>query len=356
MDGQATISSPVRAAGPRRWVLRLVLLLVSLVLGVLAAEVALRPSSAGGARRVESSDLSRYHRLLGWSLVPGARTRMRSPGEFDIAVRINAQGFRADREYSPAPPPGVLRIVAVGDSFTFGNGAEVHQAFPSLLERRLAAEVINLGVPGYGVDQQLLMLESRGLGFQPDVVLLGLHTPDVFRNTKAFHGGYGKPLFRIDPQGRLVLTGLPVPAPGAPRPPQKSGLLDRSRLFQLVWVRLERHGFGEVWEVTEGILRRMKAVSDRAGARLVVLLLPPQYAVYGSRLERLSQAHTIDCVAEILREHRIEHLDLTPVLAARAEREPGELLFYRRDGHFTPAGNEVIAREVARRLMSPDRL
>lgn len=351
MDGRATITSPARAAGTRTWVLRLVLLLVSLGLGVLAAEIALRPSSAGGPRRVESSDTSRYDRLLGWSLLPGAQTRMRSPGEFDIAVRINAQGFRADREYSPAPPPGVERIVAVGDSFTFGNGVEVHQTFPSLLERRLAAEAINLGVPGYGVDQQLLMLESRGLGFQPDVVLLGLHTPDIFRNTNAFHGQYGKPLFRIGPEGRLVLTNVPVPEPGAPRPPQRRGPLDRSRLVQLFWVRLERHGFGEVWGVTEGILRRMAAVSEGAGARLVVLLLPPQYAVYGSRLERLSQSHTIDCIAEILRESRIEHLDLTPVLAARVEREPGELLFYRKDGHFTPAGNEVIAREVERIIL-----
>ncbi|HYO16634.1 MAG TPA: GDSL-type esterase/lipase family protein [Thermoanaerobaculia bacterium] len=353
MEGRTTITLPARAARARTWALRLLLLLISLSLGVLAAEIALRPSSAGGPRRVESPDLSRYDRFLGWSLIPGARTRMRSPGEFDVAVRINAQGFRADREYSPLPPPGGLRIVAVGDSFTFGNGVEVHQAFPSLLERRLAAEMINLGVPGYGVDQQLLMLESRGLGFQPAVVLLGLHTPDIFRNTNAFHGQYGKPLFRIDPEGRLVLTNVPVPAPGTPRPPRRTGPLDRSRLFHLVWVRLERHGFGGVWDVTEGILRRMAAVSESAGARLVVLLLPPQYAVYGSRLERLSQAHTIGCIAEILRENRIEHLDLTPVLAAQAEREPGELLFYRKDGHFTPAGNEVIAHEVERYLESP---
>jgi lysophospholipase L1-like esterase len=338
----------------RLWAFRLALLLVSLGLAVAAAEIVLRPSPGGRPRRVEAPELSRPDRLLGWSPLPGARTRLRSPGEFDVAVRINRQGFRADREYPLDLPPGIRRIVAVGDSFTFGNGVEVEDAFPSLLERRLpATEVINLGVPGYGVDQQLLMLESRGLRFRPDVVLLGLHTPDVFRNTQAFHGQHAKPLFRLGKDGGLVLTGVPVPPPGAPRPRQRTGLLDRSRLFQMLWVRMERHGFGEVWDVTKGILRRMEAASERAGARLVVLLLPPQYAVYGSRLEKASQAHTIDCVAEILRENRIEHLDLTPFLAARAEREPGELLFYRKDGHFTPAGNEVIARGVQAYLEAP---
>lgn len=268
-----------------------------------------------------------------------------------MPVRINAQGFRADREYALEPPPGVLRVVAVGDSFTFGNGVHVHEAWPAVLERRLGAEVINLGVAGYGVDQQLLTLESRGLRFQPDVVLLGLHIPDIFRNTNTIHNGVGKPRFRLGPEGALTLTNVPVPPPGSPPPTlPRPRPLDRLRLWQMASVQLERHGIGEVWGLTEGILRRMEIATSGADARLVVLLLPPQYAIEGSFLERKKQAHTLGRVAEILQKNDIEHLDLTAALQARAEENPGEPLFFPQDGHFTPAGHRVVAREAERYL------
>ncbi|HSK80790.1 MAG TPA: GDSL-type esterase/lipase family protein [Thermoanaerobaculia bacterium] len=334
----------------RLWLLRLALLAASLGLAVLLAEAVLRQGGAGPlVRRAEAAGITAHDRFLGWALLPGARDRQTS-AEFDVPVRINAQGFRADREYSPEPPPGITRLVAVGDSFTFGNGVHVHEAWPAVLERRLDAEVINLGVAGYGVDQQLLMLESRGLDFQPDVVLLGLHTPDIFRSTSAVHNGTGKPRFRLVPQGGLALTNVPVPSPGSPLPPPPSrGPLHRFQLWRMLSTQLERHGVGEVWGLTEGILRRMERSASEAGARLVVLLLPPQYAVDGSLLERKKQAHTTGCIAGILRKNGIEHLDLTAALQARAEAT-GEPLFFPQDGHFTPAGHRVVAREVEKLL------
>lgn len=48
------------------------------------------------------------------------------------AVRFNSHGFR-DREFGPKPP-GVFRIVALGDSFTFGNGGAVRPV-PGLHDR-----------------------------------------------------------------------------------------------------------------------------------------------------------------------------------------------------------------------------
>ncbi|HEX9945574.1 MAG TPA: GDSL-type esterase/lipase family protein [Thermoanaerobaculia bacterium] len=332
------------------WLLRALVVCLSFALALILAELVLHQGApASAVRRVEASDMSVHDPLLGWSPAPGARTRQRSR-EYDVAVRINSQGFRADREYAPEPPPGTLRIVAVGDSFTFGQGVKLAHAWPSILERRLAnAEVVNLGVPGYGVDQQLLMLESRGLRFRPDLVILGLHMPDVFRNTAAWHRGYGKPVFRFVGD-ELKLTNVPVPPPGPPPPPLRRGLLERSRLFQLVSVRLERHGFGEVWDVTEGIFRRMARVTAETDARLIVLLLPTQHAVYGNALDRRLQARTAKRIAAILREIGIEHLDLTPALAAAADRNPRETLFYLGDGHFTAAGNRVVAERILQHL------
>jgi len=73
--------------------------------------------------------------------------------EFSVDVRLNALGFREPHLPSPKPP-GVLRVVALGDSFTQGYGVEEHQAWPRRLETVLDArhpgryEVVNLGVPG----------------------------------------------------------------------------------------------------------------------------------------------------------------------------------------------------------------
>ncbi|HEY9421814.1 MAG TPA: GDSL-type esterase/lipase family protein [Thermoanaerobaculia bacterium] len=351
MHPSPTMDAAVSRPPPRlkRWLLRALLALFSCLIALIAAEILLR--RGGSADPFEGFGMYVHDPLLGWALAPGARTRQ-SNREYDVAVRINDQGFRADREYSHAPALGATRVVAVGDSFTFGQGVEIQEAWPSILERRLGkADVVNLGVPGYGVDQQLLMLESRGLSYQPDIVVLGLHTPDVFRNTNASHGRYAKPLFRIrEDDLSLELTNVPTPPPGTPVPPPDRGPLHRSRLFQMVFTRLERHGAGEVWEVTEAILRRMADTASQAEARLVVLLLPPQYAVYGGALESKSQAHTTGLIAAILRGQGIEHLDLTPALAKAAEKNPAERLFYPGDGHFTAAGNRVVAEELLRRL------
>src|SRR6266496_3740425 len=64
------------------------------------------------ARLVTHDAYLRFDSDLGWSQEPGARTV-----DDGIVFESNAAGFRAEREYSPEPPPGVTRIAAFGDSF-----------------------------------------------------------------------------------------------------------------------------------------------------------------------------------------------------------------------------------------------
>jgi len=99
---------------------------------------------------------------------------------------INRLGFR-DREYPTEKPPDVYRIVAIGDSITFGfcnddlPAIPIDKTFSKLLERRLNAaslgsrrfEVINLGVSGYDSRQEVEFLKLKGLSFSPDLVLVG---------------------------------------------------------------------------------------------------------------------------------------------------------------------------------------
>ena len=48
------------------------------------------------------------------------------------------------------------------------------------------AEIINMGVHGYGHDQMLIFLKEEGIKYKPDIVLLGFLHMDMFRNMLDF--------------------------------------------------------------------------------------------------------------------------------------------------------------------------
>ena len=59
----------------------------------------------------------------------------------DKPVSVNSMGLR-DREYDPKPARGVRRVLAIGDSQTFGNGVANDDSWPKPLryyEDQLAA-------------------------------------------------------------------------------------------------------------------------------------------------------------------------------------------------------------------------
>ncbi len=96
----------------------------------------------------------------------------------DLRLRTNANGLRADRDIPHAKPAGVMRIVGVGDSGMWGWGTEQNQGYLDVLERELkaaghAVECLNMAVPGYNTYQEYVMLETRGLAYEPDIVIIG---------------------------------------------------------------------------------------------------------------------------------------------------------------------------------------
>lgn len=93
----------------------------------------------------------------------------------------NSERFRGVEEVSPVPDPNVIRVVAVGDSITFGHGVNDDETYPRLLGERLGSnyEVINAGVPGEASDQALLELTERVLPLQPRLVILCIGVNEI---------------------------------------------------------------------------------------------------------------------------------------------------------------------------------
>jgi lysophospholipase L1-like esterase len=113
-------------------------------------------------------------------------------------VTTNSLGHR-DREIPIAKPPNGFRVLAIGDSVTFGHGVDGEQTWPERLETRLAArhpalrvDVVNTAQPGNSPFQEYVDLE-RALRLAPDSVIVQFVLNDVVEPRRFLrrHGGKG---------------------------------------------------------------------------------------------------------------------------------------------------------------------
>ena len=330
------------------WAGRIGLAAASFTFALVVAEVGLRlllPASPAVEDDGRYGFIA-YDERLGWAPVPNASGRITS-SEFDVAVTLNGQGLRGERAYPVARRQGVPRIVLVGDSFSFGYGVTHEATWVTRLERSLdPIDVINLSVSGYGTDQQLLRLEDEGLAFRPDLVILALFEGNVFRNARDQQVGFPKPRFVLEGDRELRLTGIPVP-----RETPEAGLLARTALARVagrpvgeVWEHL---GGGSAWPVTRAIVARAQAATAASGAAFLVVVIPKDQAVHGKGVRRWLHERTLATIGAMLDDLGVEHIDLTPSLAAQGREK--RLYFYS-DGHWNATGHAVAASVVAERL------
>ena len=128
-------------------------------------------ASASVHRKSKDADLV-------YELVPSSETIREG-----VHIKINTAGFRDDEW---AKHEG-QKVVILGDSVAWGWGVEMSAAFPQLLERSLRDTnvpppvVYNMAVDGYSTEQELRLLETRGMALQPDVVIINyvLNDPDT---------------------------------------------------------------------------------------------------------------------------------------------------------------------------------
>ena len=104
----------------------------------------------------------------------------------EVEYRVNGLGLRGP-ETTLEKAPGVTRIAVLGDSIAFGYWVREADAFPRQLEALLnerrgagaRVEVLDFGVPGYNLDQEIETLRVKGLAFSPDVVVVAFCLNDL---------------------------------------------------------------------------------------------------------------------------------------------------------------------------------
>lgn len=346
-----------------------------------------------------------HHPRAYWAPSPGADEDglyRDSPTTFkQFAVRVSPQGMRGP-EIGPKQA-GELRVLLVGDSYSFGWAMPEGEDLASILRARLKeragvrpVSVLNTSAIGYGPWQELILMEERGLPLKPDVVILQLfpandgwnslakfnqvlpcygprmeefvaywrdHEHWVVRgetwlrvHSRAYHAyrtslrersvGYTELLSRL----RFLTPYDPPPMPPhVDRPPMIEQTLDQ-------WYPELQAG----WDEMERDVLRIVKRCDEANVPIIVYALPyptiakEKWDAYmkvvaqqtGGSVDYV-QFKDVRAAEAFLRKNNIENI---PVLDPILKLPDPDSIFVPNDGHFNEKGGEFMAGLIVDRL------
>lgn len=355
-------------------------------LATLASAAALGVGEAWArAARLEPSELSAPSKPLcrplddasglRYELVPYQRSRQTLGAWADrparrITYSVNRDGYRGLPVQRPKPAEE-FRILAVGDSFTFGSIVDDDETFPAQLERELttrfperSVRVVNLGVPGYQIRQAHETLERRTLPFEPDLVLLTLYVNDPIPTAPTYDGraedlDAGAPALEQVWIQRLGLSGgmWDLPADASPQERvvawfrERSSLADRlaQDLYRRLSLRSSMRLHRRRWSEHSSSYRRVVETIERGaelGRRHGFDFHVAMYPML-SQLDDYPLAEVHARLAATCEERGVPFHDLLPVLEPHS---PIELWAHEQDHHPNALCHGLVAHQLATAL------
>lgn len=311
----------------------------------------------------------------------------------------NAQGFR-DRERVVDRTGSAPRVLALGDSFTWGAGVSYDEAFVTLLERHLQAgepeaEIMNLGVPAWGPHEELHLLKTYGARFRPDLVVLNffvgndiqnkrgddVHLPQalivagqsyyVHSNGNWVHDRVGPDrwylyhdlnyLLRVGgARLRQALYREKDRADGATAPGETAPLVSRQHYVRSIHERSDIYlvddtrFFAQHWTRTQQTLLAFRDFLAERGIPMLLVAIPDaiqldrtlqrEYlADTGQPAERYDFGKPQRLLLAWCREQGIPTVDLLPAFEAAGRPDT---LYFRNDFHLTAAGHRLAAQVI----------
>ena len=179
-----------------------------------------------------------FHNELGWTIAPNKK----GIGPAGESMFSSAEGARAPHEGIRFDTrTASVKIALLGDSYVFGSDVNYEETWGFKLQAEAGAnaEVLNFGVPGYGIDQAYLRYLSAVKPLRPQIVILGLISHDLIRTTMVYYAvGFpgavapaAKPRFTIR-DGELKLVNIPLLSP--------ESLYDIRSIDDLPYIRYDR--------------------------------------------------------------------------------------------------------------------
>lgn len=257
----------------------------------------------------------------------------RELNEKQIYYRINKNGFRDSLDFDDLEDTANKRLLFLGDSFLFGvYNSEDFVITNMMKEKHPKDDFLNLGVPGYGIDQMYLSYLAFSKKIKPNVVLLVYIDDDIFRIQEAYRvtEGMNKPSFGLekDKLVKRIMYDKNI----------FSEFCERSFLFnRFYWKYIEYENF----KIIERIFIELKERTRMANQEFVIIRLPMKDGFEKSNLVEKYSMKKFCWNNDILYYDVYDELDkkLVPII------------YFENDGHFNKNGNKMIAELISQYLM-----
>jgi GDSL-like lipase/acylhydrolase family protein len=337
----------------------LLILAISAV-ALLAAELVIRLSLPQEYRTTSLNGLSlgMNDTLLGHLNQPGAHVILDGP-EFSVDYRVGDQGFRDEVVHAIPKPDSVLRVLLLGDSFTWGAGVEYDSIWPVVFERRcleagLGCDIVKAGVSGFDTRQEVLYLERLLPLYRPDLVVLAFLPNDLATNLPIAGDG------TVESRQALTQDSLLVRNQGDKESSfhlislLKRLLLANDFLYTKLYFNTDRSQYfslpanerlrGQL-EVTKQLLARALADCRSNHAAFVVLSIPQQIQVLVKARNSAPAGIDVDFIdrelSSFAHDRSFEWIAALPALAKRYRTDHTDL-FFRLNGHLNREGNAAV--------------
>jgi lysophospholipase L1-like esterase len=301
---------------------------------------------------------------VGWRHANNVSRTLLNEFGAEVPVIQNAYGHRG--KFHPlSKPAGSFRILALGDSFTEGVQVGERELFSAQLESAIPhLEVLNAGVGGYGTVQEYLYLESEGLQFKPNLVLLMFFENDLTDNNLSYYPAFGpRPYARLIGKNLEIVRTLdsseyekfilPFPFRMALNKYSYFYYFLNSRIYQPFFTKrmqqmqqsdLERMDTDQMYAIFYGVLDTFRKRLNEEGISFLVVLIPSREEATKGSSQMLS----------IISEHcRMQNIDCLSLLdRLHHEIATGARPYFPVDMHWTHIGHQIAADEIFKYLSS----
>lgn len=290
---------------------------------------------------------------------PVLRTRITGK-EFAADYLTNVDGFRIGYSQQTSVTYDTVDWLFIGDSYTQGAQVQFEQLYTTLLYRMFPERIVaNAGISGFGIPDEYEFFRHRGRTLKPTIVFLQVSSFNDFMKVQSKEVALSDYLVQYSTFIRFLLQDIKYQNPAElplgrwtePFYPEERS----NRAFNVFYNGTSPEKERDLASYGR-YLRLLNDEVRRAGARLVVLLLPTKEQVRPRYLEEIVRAFKIDpAMLDMQRPNRlvravtdslgIELIDLLDPFQWAAEEA-----YFEYDEHLTPFGHQLLAQTIATRL------